>query len=191
MMIQLKTKKELIFFFQIYVPDSSYNADQKEKYYVTMQQEPNTMPRKSKLIVMGDVSEKTRKERWINWPRKVGKFTTGMMNENGEKIIQFCSNNDLSIMSTMCNHPPKRLYTWSSPDGNPNQIDFAIATKEYWGSIKNCRVYNSADIYSNHSLSNHSLLAPKYLTNMPKRKFPTRVIWNYDMTKLNNKVSAT
>ena len=63
MMIQLKTKKELIFFFQIYVPDSSYNADQKEKYYVTMQQEPNTMPRKSKLIVMGDVSEKTRKER--------------------------------------------------------------------------------------------------------------------------------
>ena len=63
-MIQLKTKKELfIFFFQIYVPDSSYNADQKEKYYVTMQQEPNTMPRKSKLIVMGDVSEKTRKER--------------------------------------------------------------------------------------------------------------------------------
>ena len=141
MMIQLKTKKELfIFFFQIYVPDSSYNADQKEKYYVTMQQEPNTMPRKSKLIVMGDVSEKTRKERWINWPRKVGKFTTGMMNENGEKIIQFCSNNDLSIMSTMCNHPPKRLYTWSSPDGNPNQIDFAIATKEYRGSIKNCRV---------------------------------------------------
>ena len=60
MMIQLK--RTLYFFFQICVPDSSYNADQKEKYYVTMQQEPNTMPRKSKLIVMGDVSEKIRKE---------------------------------------------------------------------------------------------------------------------------------
>ena len=63
----------------------------------------------------------------MNWSNNVGKFSTGMTNENGEKLLQFCSINDVRIVNTMYEHPPKLLYTWSSPNGKTqNQIDFII-----------------------------------------------------------------
>ena len=41
------------------------------------------------------------------------KFNTGMMNKNGEKLVQLCSINYLGIMNIMYKHPAKRLYTCS------------------------------------------------------------------------------
>ena len=64
------------------------------------------------------------------------------MNENGEKLLQLCATNDLGIMNTMYKNPPKRLYTWSSPDGKTqNQIDLIIVLSDQRYSTKNCRIY--------------------------------------------------
>ena len=48
-MIQLKTKKDHLFVFQLYAPDSSHSDEEKKEF-----QELNILPRKSKLIVMSD-----------------------------------------------------------------------------------------------------------------------------------------
>lgn len=90
--------------------DSSNNGDEKEEFHITLiKQELNNLPRKSKLIVLGDLNGKIGKERWINWPNNVGKFVAGMINENGEMLLQFCSINCLGIMNTMYKHSPKCL----------------------------------------------------------------------------------
>ena len=87
----------------------------------------------------------------------------------------------------MYKHPAKHLYTWSSTDGKTQyQIDFIIFPNDQRGSIKNCSVCNSVDIYSDHSL-----FMPKYLINIPEWKFPTRVPRKYDVAKQNNEDFAT
>ena len=117
-MMQLKTKKDSSFLFQIYAPGCSYSGDEKEVFCVTLQQELNKLPRKSKLKVMGNFNGKIGKEGWSNWRNNEEKFSIGMINGNGESYYSFVP---------LCKHSPEHLYKWSSPNGTTqNHIDFII-----------------------------------------------------------------
>ena len=37
-------------------------------------------------------------------------------NERGDKLVEFCSRNNLRFMNTFLKLHPRRLYTWRSPD---------------------------------------------------------------------------
>ena len=40
-----------------------------------------------------------------------------MWNEPGQRLIQFCQENALVIANTLFQQHKRRLYTWTSPDG--------------------------------------------------------------------------
>ena len=46
-----------------------------------------------------------------------GKFGLGVRNEAGQKLIDFCQDNALDIANTLFQEHKRRLYTWTSPDG--------------------------------------------------------------------------
>ena len=46
-----------------------------------------------------------------------GKFGSGVWNEAGQRLIEFCKKNTLVIANTLFQQHKKRLYTWTSPDG--------------------------------------------------------------------------
>ena len=47
-----------------------------------------------------------------------------MWNEGGQRLIDFCQENALVIANTLFQQHKRRLYTWTSPDGqHQNQID--------------------------------------------------------------------
>ena len=46
-----------------------------------------------------------------------GKFGLGMQNEEGQRLIEVCQENALVIANTLFQQHKKRLYTWTSPDG--------------------------------------------------------------------------
>ena len=50
-------------------------------------------------------------------PGVTGKFGLGMRNEAGQKLIEFCQENVLVIANTLFQQHERRLYTWTSPDG--------------------------------------------------------------------------
>ena len=61
-----------------------------------------------------------------NWNAKVGsqetpgvtgKFGLGIWNEAGQRLIEFCQENALVIANTLFQQHKRRLYTWTSPDG--------------------------------------------------------------------------
>ena len=186
MMIQLYTDKCPLFIFQIYAPDSSYADEDKDQFYHTLLQEISKLPKKCHLLIMGDFNGKVGKDAWSTWPNNAGKFGIGAMNENGERLLQFCAINDLGIINTLYKQPPKRLITWTSPDAKTrNQIDFILAPNGQRRLIKSCRVFNSADIFSDHSL-----LMFKYSINLPKKKYINRVPKKYNVDKLKNEQLA-
>ena len=54
-----------------------------------------------------------------------------MRNEAGQRLIEFCQENALVIANTLFQQHKRRLYTWTSPDGqHKNQIDYIIAAKD-------------------------------------------------------------
>ena len=50
-------------------------------------------------------------------PGVTGKFGLGMQNEAGQRLIEFCQENALIIANTLFQQHKRRLYTWTSPDG--------------------------------------------------------------------------
>ena len=57
-------------------------------------------------------------------PGITGRFGLGVQNEAGQRLIEFCQENTLVIVNTLFQQHKRRLYTWTSPDGQyQNQID--------------------------------------------------------------------
>ena len=57
-------------------------------------------------------------------PKKDVLFIIGDWNEAGQRLIEFCQENALVITNTLLQQHKRRLYTWTSPDGQQkNQID--------------------------------------------------------------------
>ena len=50
-------------------------------------------------------------------PGVTGKFGLGVQNEAGKRLTEFCQENTLVIANTLFQQHKRRLYTWTSPDG--------------------------------------------------------------------------
>ena len=180
MMIQMKTAQEPLFIFQIYVPDSSYSQIEKDELFSLLQQQLNKIPRKSRKIILGDFNGKVGANGIDIYPENCGKFGLGTMNDEGERLLNFCALNNLAVMNTMYKQRKNRLITWISPDGlTRNQIDYILIPINQKGLIKNCRVFNSADVNSDHSL-----LMMKYTISIPKVKHYQHQSKRFDVSKL-------
>ena len=86
-------------------------------------------PPKDVLIIIGDWNAKVGSQ---ETPGVTGKFGHGIRNEAGQTLIEFCHKNALVIANTLFQQPKRRrLYTWTSPDGQPrNQTIIFFAAKD-------------------------------------------------------------
>ena len=61
----------------------------------------------------------------------VGLYGFEETNEAGEQLEDFCLEHELALANTMFKQHPRRLYTWTSPDGNTqNQIRLHLNGKQ-------------------------------------------------------------
>lgn len=83
----------------------------------------------------------------------MGSQGIGRMNENGERIAEFCALNDLNVGGTFFNHKDIHKLKWTSANGcNPNQIKHIIINGKYRRSPLYARVMRGADTKSDHYL---------------------------------------
>ena len=81
---------------------------------------------KNVLIIIGDWNAKVGSK---EIPGIIGKFDLGVQNETGQRLTEFCQENTLGIANTLFQQHKRRLYTWSSPDGQyQNQIDYILCS---------------------------------------------------------------
>ena len=72
-----------------------------------------------------------------------------MWNEAGQRLIEFCQENALVIANTLFQQHKRRLYTWTSPDG---QIDYSLCSQRWRNSIQSAKTRPGADCGSDHEL---------------------------------------
>ena len=66
-----------------------------------------------------------------------GNFGLGIRNEAGQRLIEFYQENALVITNTLFQKHKRRLYTWTSPDGQHwNQTDSILCSQRWRSSIQ-------------------------------------------------------
>ena len=143
--------------------------------YLSKSQIVNIVP------IVGDWNAKVGSQ---ETPGVTGKFGLGVQNEAEQKLIEFCQENALVLINSLFQQHQRRLYTWSSPDGqHQNQIDHIHCSQRWRSTIQTAKARPGADCGSDHEL-----LIAKFrlkLKKVEKTTRPFRYDWNqmiYDYT---------
>ena len=80
------------------------------------------------LFIIGDWNAKVGSQ---ETPRVTGKFGLGVLNEAGQRLMEFCQENALDIANTLFQQHKRKLYTSTSPRVNTKiRLIIFFATKD-------------------------------------------------------------
>ena len=114
---------------QIYAPTSNAEEAKAERFYEDLQDLLELTPKKDVFFIIRDWNAKVGSQ---ETPGVTGKFGLGIRNEAGQRLIEFCQENAhkyllllpctpslfvFVITNTLFQQHKRRLYTWTSPDG--------------------------------------------------------------------------
>ena len=96
-----------------------------------------------------------------------------------ERLIEFCQENALVIANTLSQQHKRRLYTWTSPDGqHRNQIDYILCSQRWRSSRQSTKTRLGADC-----VSDHKLLITKFRLKLKKVQKTTGP-FRYDLNQI-------
>ena len=122
--VRFQGKPCIITVIQVNAPTSNAEEVVVEWFYKDLQDLLEVIPKKDVLFIIGDWNGKVESQ---ETPGLTGKFGLGAQNEAGQRLIEFCQENTLVIVNTLFQQHKRRLYTWTSPDGqHQNQIDYIL-----------------------------------------------------------------
>ena len=122
--VRFQGKPFNISIIQVYAPTSNAEEAEVEWFYEDLQDLLKQTPKKDVLFIIGVWNAKVGSQ---ETPGVTGNFGLGVQNEAGQRIIDFCQENTLVIANTFFQQHKRRLYTWTSPDGQyQNQIDYIL-----------------------------------------------------------------
>ena len=99
---------------QVCAPTSNAEEADIEWFYEYLQDLLELTSKKDVLFIIGNWNAKVGSQ---EIPGVTGTFGLGVQNEAGQRLIEFCQENALVIANTLFQKHKKRLYTWTSPDG--------------------------------------------------------------------------
>ena len=83
----------------------------------------------------------------------MGSQGCGTINNNGERLVYFCLNNNCVIGGTIFQHKYIHKLTWKSPDGKTvNQVHHVVINNKWRKSLKDVHTCRGADAGSDHYL---------------------------------------
>ena len=141
-----------IMVIRVYDPTSNAEEAETEWFYEDLQNLLELTPKKRCPFHYRGIECKSKKSRntWSN-----GKFGLGVLNEAGQRLTEFCQKNALVIANTLFQQYKRKLYTWTSPDGQyRNQIDYILCSQRWRSSIQSAKTRLETDCGRNHELLN-------------------------------------
>ena len=113
---------------QVYAPTSNAEEVEVERFYEDLQDLLELTHKKDVLFIIGDWNAKLGSQ---ETPGVTGKFGLGVQNATGQRLIEFYQENALVIANTIFQQHRRRLYTWTSPDGqHRNRLIIFFAAKD-------------------------------------------------------------
>ena len=137
---------------QVYAPTSNAEEAKVERLYEDLQDLLELTSKEDVLFITGDWNSKVGSQ---ETPGVTGKFGLGVQNEARQRLIEFCQENALVIANTLFQQHKRRLYTWTSQDGqHRNQIDYILCSQRMRSSLDSAKTRPGADCGSDQELLN-------------------------------------
>ena len=135
---------------QLCAPTRNAEEAEVEWFYEDLQGLLELTPKKDVLFITRDWNTKVGSQ---EIPGVTGQFGLGVQNEAEQRLIEFCQENILVIANTLFQQHKRRLYTWTSPDGqHRNQTDYILYSQRWRSSIQSAKTRLGADCGSDHDL---------------------------------------
>ena len=99
---------------QVYAPTSNAEEAEVEWCYEDLQDLLELITKKDVLFIRGEWNAEVGSQ---EKPEETGKFGLEVQNETGQSLVEFCQENTLVIANTLFQQHRRRLYTWTSPNG--------------------------------------------------------------------------
>ena len=131
--VHLQGKPYNITVIQVCALISNAEEAEVEWFYEDLQDLLELTPKKDVLFLIGDWYAKVGSQ---ETPGVTGKFGLGVQNKAGQRLIEFCQENALVIANTLFQQHKRRLYIWTSTDGQHwNQIDYIFFSQKWRSSF--------------------------------------------------------
>ena len=164
-----------IMVIQVYAPTGNTERAEVEQFYEDLHDILELTPKKDVLSIIADWNAKVGSQ---ETPGVTGKFGPGVQNEAGQRLIEFCQENELVITNTLFQKHKRRFYIWTSQDGwHQNQIDYILCSQRWRSSIQSAKTRLGADCGSEHEL-----LIAKFRLKLKKLQKTTRP-FRYDLNQ--------
>ena len=133
---------------QVYALTS--NAEEAEQFNEDLQDLRELTPKKDILFIIGDWNAKVESQ---EIPGATGTIGLGVQNEARQGLTEFCQENALVIANTLIRQHKRRLYTWTSPNGqHQNQIHYIFCSQRWRSSIQLAKARPGVDCGSDREL---------------------------------------
>ena len=120
-----------IIVIQVYAPTSNAEEADVVWFCEDLQNILELTLKKDVLFIIGDWNAK------VGSQELTGKFGLGVQNEADQRLTEFFQENALFIANTLFQQCKRRLYTWTSSDGQyQKQIDYILCIQRWRSSIQ-------------------------------------------------------
>ena len=157
----------------VYAPTNSYDIDDKLEFYDKLHELTSDIPRDTRLFICGDFNARVGRLRKNEnlWKGILGNFGSGLENENGLLLLEYCAKNDLRICNTSFKHKFKN--TWKHEGTKAwHSLDHILCRKSDSNNNIDCFVDPSAECWTDHHMVilKHRLQNHKKVRNYFKNK---------------------
>ena len=112
--------------FSVYAPTLYATAEAKDAFYEELEAKIREIPQKEDLFLLGDFNARVGSDH-NSWPRCIGHFGVGKLNENGQRLLELCTFHGLCITNTFFSTKPHYRVSWRYPRSKHwHQLDFVI-----------------------------------------------------------------
>ena len=112
--VRFQGKPFNIMVIQVYATTNNAEEAEVERFYEDVQDLLELTPQKDVLFIIGDWNAKVGSQ---ETPGVTGEFGLGVQNEAWQRLTEFCQENTLVIANNLLQQHKRRLYTWTSADG--------------------------------------------------------------------------
>ena len=131
--VRFQSKPFNITVVQVSAPTSNAEEIEVHRFYEDLQDLLELTPKKDVLFIIGDWNAKVGTQETSG---VTGNFGLGVQNEAGQRLTELYQENTVVIANTVFQQHKRKLYTWTSPDGQcQNQIDYSLCSQRWRSSI--------------------------------------------------------
>ena len=143
-------------------------ADAADVFYIDLQRTLDKTPTNDMILIMGDFNARIGKQQHQTISSVVGPHAVDHLNENGKRLVDFCSHNDFIITNTFFQHKAVHQTSWMHPGNKKwHMLDYTLVNRKFRSSVEDVRVLRSC---AGAIGTDHHLLRTKLKFHLKSRR---------------------